>query len=139
MASIWDSGFTNQQSQQSPYGQGMFWQPGNTYGASESYWNSPNSQNIRERQLPLAFSGFLNRQGVGDTDTAFNRWAYSQFPRFERAYGMASMENPYITIDQFLATMPTAQGLQQQFQNLSPQMRGLNPSQTAPVARWIGR
>lgn len=139
MASIWDTPFTQGAPAAQSFGQDLFFQPGNTYGANQSFYDSPVSGIIRERQLPLAYSSFLNRQGVADTDTAFNRWAYQQFPRFERAYGMATMENPYITIDQFLATMPTVQGLQQQFQSLSPQMRGLDFGQTAPIARWIGR
>lgn len=142
MAGIWETPFTQQPAQapgQSPFGQETFFQPGNTYGAAESHWTSPISQNIREQQLPLAYSSFLSRQGIPDTDSTFNRWVYSQFPRFERGYGQAIMENPFITIDDFLATLPSAQGLQQMFQQLSPQMRGLDFGQFAPVARWITR
>lgn len=134
MASIWDTGVNT-----APGGGTMFWTPGSTYGAGESYWSSPISQNIRERELPLAFSSFLSRAGIGDTDSAFNRWVYQQYPRFERAYGMATMENPFITIDAFTRTLPTAAGLFAQFQQQSPDMRGIDPRRYAPVARWITR
>ena len=77
--------------------------------------------------------------GIGDNDTAFNRWFYQQFPRFQNAYGMATLQNPLQTIDQFMKTLPGIQQLQQQYQSMSPTARGLNYNSNAPQVRWIGR
>lgn len=123
----------------SSFGGTPFFNSGSTYGAGQSYYDSPISENIREQNLPIAFSSYLTRQGVGDTDQGFNRWVYSQFPRFQRGYGLATLENPFLGIDQFLATLPTAQGLYAQFQALDPASRGISARNYAPVSRWITR
>lgn len=136
MATVWDN--INGRNA-SPWGGTIFHDPRSSYGAGESMYTTPISGMIREQNLPIAFSSYLNRMGIGDSDRGFNRWAYSQFPRFERSYGLATLENPFITIDDFLATLPNAEGLWQMYQQLDPVLRGIDTQRLAPVARWILR
>lgn len=123
----------------SPVGQNMFYQQGNTYGAAQNYNDSPLGSIIREKNPQLAYTQFGQNLGISDTDSPFNRWFLSQYPKFERGYGLATLQNPFITIDQFLATMPTLQQMMAQYQMLAPSQRGVQQGNFAPAVRWIGR
>src|SRR5690606_6773917 len=115
-------------------------QPGMNYGQTQDWYNTPISQAIREQNPRLAFNAWGARQGIPENDSTFSRWFNeTQFPRFQSAMGQATLYNPLLTIDQFLATLPSYQQLQSQFAALSPSARGANYSQYAPVARWINR
>lgn len=138
MASIWDvtpnpsNNFVPQYPQsQSP------WYNGGSYGQTQNWYSTPIGEAIREQDKQLAFSSWMNRQGVQDNDNSFNRWAYSQFPRFNRGYGMATMDNPMMTIDQYLATLPGYQQLRNEYMSQSPSVRGENYASYAPIIRWL--
>ncbi len=134
MASIWDT--------QSPYQapqSGNYWYNGGNYGQTGNMYTTPVSGSIREQNLPLAFASWGNRQGIADNDSTFSRWFQSQLPRFQRGYGMATMDDPLgMTIDKFMGTLPGYQQLQNEFNAQSPQARGANYS-LAPNVRWIPR
>lgn len=139
MVSIWDpaNSYVSQPPQTSP---GTPWyRPGGDYGQSQDWYNTPIGESIREQDQPLAFASWLNRAGIPNTDNTFNRWAHSQTPRFQQAYGMATMDNPLMTIDQFLQTMPMYDQLRAEFESLSPNARGAQYAQYAPNARWLPR
>lgn len=113
---------------------------GGQYGQTQNWQNTPVSENMREQNQRLAFNYYGNRQGIPENDSAFSRWFYeTQFPRFQSAHGMAVMDNPMMTIDQFLGTLPGMQSLRSQFQSLSPQARGAQYNTYAPNVRWINR
>ena len=135
MASLWD----NQVFQPPVTSGNLYFQPGSTYGAPTSWSNTEVGQMLREQNPDLAYSQYGQRIGVADSDNAFNRWFYQQVPRFQRAYGMATIENPMMRIDDFLATLPGLQALQQQFNMSSPSARGLSYGTYAPQVRWINR
>lgn len=142
MANIWDQGggsggFGSYGA--GPSGSNPFFQPGSTYGAPQSWNTTPIAGQIREKNPQLAFTQWAQGMGVADNDNQFNRWFLSQFPKFERGYGLATLQNPLITIDSFLRTLPSLGQMQQQFQMLSPAQRGENIQSFAPIARWIGR
>lgn len=117
----------------------VFYKPGNGYGADRDWNSTPLTGQIRENAPSIAYAQYGQQQGIADNDNAFNRWFYQQFPRFQQAYGMATLDNPLITIDEFLKTMPGAGQLQGQFNQLSPQSRGLSYGAYAPSSRWITR
>ncbi len=154
MASIWDSSATYATNSPStsttwPSGGGggsggassnPFYNTGGNYGQNQDWYNSPIGENIREDNQQLAFQSWAQRQGISNTDNTFNRWLYStQFPRFQQAYGMATMDNPMLTIDQFLQTMPTYNTLLSEYNAMSPKARGSNQSDFAPNTRWAPR
>lgn len=150
MASIWDSpnaqgtggGFGSFDASPAPTwgGSNMFFNPGSTYGATNGGWyNTPLGGQLREQTPQLAYQYYGQGQGIGNTDTAFNQWFQQQYPRFQQAYGMATVQNPLITIDQFMRTLPNVQQLRGQFQQLGPDARGEQWRTYAPSARWIGR
>ena len=122
-----------------PSGQNLFYQPGNTYGADRNWNTTPLAGTIREQNPQLAYTQWAGTQGVADSDSAFNRFVLSQFPKFERAYGLATLQNPLITIDDFLQTMPGIGQLMRQYQMLSPAQRGEEQRTYSPQIRWIGR
>lgn len=129
-----------QSPQQWSAGQGNPFYNGGNYGQTSDWYNSPIGENIREQNQQLAFGSWGQRQGIAQTDNAFNQWFYkTQFPRFQQAYGMATMDNPMLTIDQFLATMPTYTQLQNEYSAQSPLARGSNYAQYSPNVRWIPR
>lgn len=122
------------------FGSNLFFNPNNNYGATNGGWyNTPLGAQLREQTPQLAYQYYGGQQGIGNTDTAFNQWFQQQYPRFQQAYGMATVQNPLITIDQFMKTLPNMQQLQGQFQQLSPDARGESARNFAPQARWIGR
>ena len=121
------------------YSNSLYFQPGSTYGNTQSAYNTPLSAILREQNPQLAYAAYGNQMGIGDNDSAFNNWFYQQFPRFQRAYGLATMQNPNITIDTFMKSLPGMDQLRQQFETLSPGQRGLRQAAYAPLARWIGR
>lgn len=126
--------------QQWSAGQGNPFYNGGNYGQTQDWYSTPIGENIREDNQQLAFGSWGQRAGIPQTDNAFNQWFYkTQFPRFQQAYGMATMDNPLLTIDQFLGTMPTYQQLQAEYNALSPQARGSNVQQFAPNVRWVPR
>lgn len=120
-------------------GAGDLFYNGGNYGQSQDWYNSPISQNIREQDQSLAYSSWASRMGVANNDQSFNRWFYNQYPRFQQAYGQATMDNPTMTIDQFLATLPQYNQLLSEYNALSPAARGVEQSRWAPNARWIPR
>lgn len=115
-----------------------YYQPG-TYGATQDWFNTPISQQMREQNQNLAYGAYGNKLGIENNSTPFNKWFYSQYPKFQQSYGMASMENPLLTVDQFLGTLPGYSQIQQQYQLQSPQARGENPNQFSPSVRWMNR
>lgn len=146
MASIWDTPYTRQGQSagyQTGFGGGTgtnpFFNSGSTYGADRDWNSSPIGESIREQRPDLAFSQWLGNQGVVDNDNTFNRWAMAQLPRFERGYGLATLQNPFLTIDQFIQTLPGLGALQGQFQQLSQRQRGEEWSTYAPGVRHISR
>jgi hypothetical protein len=146
MASIWDiPGTVGPQSPpqynagaQSPPGQSLYYNGGG-YGQSQNWYNSPVSGNIRETNPELAYASYGSRAGVGDNNTTFSRWFQQQYPRFQRAHGQAIMDNPTMTMDQFLATLPQQRELRAEYESQSPLARGAQYSQFGPPARWIPR
>lgn len=138
MATIWgSSGFGNTTPPASS--RNIFYDPSSNYGATQNWNQSPVSGIIREQNPQLAYAQYGQQLGIGDTDNAFNRWFYNQFPRFERGFGLATLANPTIRMDDYLATLPGMQALQRQFNMASPMARGLSYGTYAPQARWIGR
>lgn len=139
MASIWGKPFDAGAYGGSPNPTNPFYTPGSTYGAPQSYSNTPLGGIMREQNPQLAFTQWGSNLGVADNDSPFNRWWMSQYPKFERGYGLATLQNPFITIDQFLNTLPSLGQMQQQFQMLSPSQRGIDYGNYAPQVRWIMR
>jgi hypothetical protein len=116
----------------------MFYQPGQ-YGATQDWFNTPISQQMREENQNLAYGYYGNQQGIANNDSAFNQWFYKQFPKFQQSYGMASMENPLLTVDEFLKTLPSYAQLQGQYQMQSPTARGEQFNNYSPTVRWMNR
>lgn len=139
MAVDWNKPFTTSSVPASLSNSNPFFAPGSTYGSDKSWNDTPLAGNIREEAPQLAYSQYGQSQGIGDNDGAFSRWFYQQYPRFQRAYGLATLENPFITMDQFMKTLPSIDALQQQFQQLSASQRGEQTANFAPIARWISR
>lgn len=135
----WNKSFTDSSVPAAPRRDNPFFSPGSSYGAEQSWNDTPLSGTIREQAPQLAFAQYGQGQGIGDTDSAFNRWFYQQYPRFQRAYGLATLENPFITIDEFTRTLPSLEALMSQFQQLSAAQRGEERGNFAPVARWLNR
>ena len=135
----WNKSFTDSSVPSAPRRDNPFFTPGLNYGAEKSWSDTPLAGNIREQAPQLAFAQYGQGQGIGDTDSAFNRWFYQQYPRFQRAYGLATLENPFITIDEFTKTLPSLDALMSQFQQLSAAQRGEERGNFAPVARWLNR
>lgn len=145
MASIWDVGGSQPAQPQAPTwpgagGSGNPFYNGGNYGQSQDWYSSPISENIREENQNLAFASWANRMGVGNNDNTFNRWMYTtQRPRFQEAYGLATMDNPMMTIDQFISTLPQYQQMRAEYDQLSPEARGARYNAYAPNVRWIPR
>lgn len=121
------------------YGQSTFYNPRSTYGATQDWFNTPVGTQIREAAPQVAYAQYGTSQGIGDNQTAFSRWFYNQYPQFQRQYGQATLQNPFMNIDDFIKTLPGLQQLMQQFQSLSPQARGEQWSTFSPASRWISR
>ncbi len=149
MASIWDSASNYNPSNNWTSGAGggtggtggnPFYNPTGNYGQTQDWYSSPIGENIREENQQLAFSSWAQRMGVPNTANRFNQWMYqTQYPRFQQAYGMATMDNPMLTIDQFLATLPQYNTMLAEYNSQSANARGADTSRWAPNARWIPR
>jgi hypothetical protein len=139
MASIWDVGNSPSptQSAQSQGSPTPWYNPAGGYGQTQDWYNTPIGGAIREQDKALAFSSWLQRAGVSDNDNSFNRWAYSQAPRFNRGYGQATMDNPMISIDQYLATLPGYSQLKNEYNAQTPTTRGVQSANYSPVIRWL--
>ena len=139
MASPWNQSFTAAPSSSATTFGNPFFQQGNSYGGDRDWNTTPLAGQIREQNPQLAFAQYGQQQGIGDADSAFNQWFYQQYPRFQRAYGMATLQNPLITIDEFVRTLPSLAALRQQYGQLAPEQRGERAGVYAPVARWLNR
>lgn len=145
MANIWDTtGITNTTQPAQPFTptppSGNPFYNGGNYGQTQDWTNTPISENIREQEPRLAFGFYGNRLGIPENESNFSRWFYqTQFPRFQSAHGLAIQQNPLMTIDQFLATLPGLEQIRSQFLAGSPEARGARYPVYAPNARWINR
>lgn len=135
MANIWDKPFT----QQSSTPANPFFDPSSTYGGDRDWTNTPLAGQIREQNPQLAYTQYGNQSGVSGNDGAFRNWFYQQYPEFQRGYGMATLRNPLITMDEYLKTLPSMDALRQQYMRESPYERGIRNAIYAPVSRWISR
>lgn len=140
---IWQPGGQAQPQTPSQWSAGQgnpFYNDSGNYGQNQDWYSSPIGENIREQNQQLAFGSYGQRQGIAQTDNAFNQWFYkTQFPRFQQAYGMATMDNPLLTIDQFLNTMPTYNQLRAEYNAQSPLARGSQTAAYAPNVRYVPR
>ena len=143
MANIWDipGQSTSPASSQTQWSGDLFYRNNGNYGQSQDWYNTPVGQTIREQNPNLAYGAYANQQGIANNDNTFNQWFYKQFPRFQQAYGMATMQNPNMSIDQFLATLPTYNQLQNEFNSMSPAATGRASgyAQYGPAVRWLNR
>ena len=115
-----------------------FWN-GTNYGATQNYATSPIAGAIREQNLPVAFSEYLSGIGIADNDSGFNRWAYQQFPRFQRGYQMATLQNPFMMLPDYMQTIGGLDAMKAAYNQASPSARGLAWNRFAPGVRWISR
>lgn len=145
MATIWDRPYTQTAGTgmstgfSAPGGSNLFYQPGSGYGQDRDWNTTPVAGQIREQNPNLAYAQYGQGLGIADNDNSFNRWFYQQYPRFQQAYGMATLQNPMMNIDQFVRSLPGMDQLRAQFNMLSPEARGLRHNSFAPNVRWIGR
>lgn len=141
MASIWDTpSLQTPTAPTQPAQQGNYWyQPNNGYGQTQDWYSTPVSQNIREQNTPLAFASWGAKNGIVNNDNTFNKWFNSQLSRFQQGYGLATMDNPMMNIDQYMATLPGIEQLKNEFNSLSPQARGSQYGVYSPNTRWINR
>lgn len=137
MADIWSKPFT-QQTQPSAQ-LNPFYNPGSTYGSAQDWNDTPLSGQIREQNPQLAYTQYGQNIGLTNQNSAFRDWFYNQYPEFQRGYGLATLRNPLITVDQYMETLPGMDALRQVFMQQSPGARGERASVYAPAARWIGR
>lgn len=138
MATIWSQQPFGQATAPTASASNLFYN-GSNYGATQNWNTTPVAGVIREQNPQLAYAQYGQQLGIGDNDSNFNRWFFQQFPRFERGFGLATLQNPTIRMDDYLQTMPGMQALQRQFNMASPSARGLNFGAFAPSVRWIGR
>lgn len=148
MASIWEiPGYSTPNTQaaqtsQNPWPQGvrdLFYNGGN-YGQTQNWYDTPVGSTIREQNLNLAYGAYGNQQGIPQNNNAFNQWFYRQFPRFQQAYGMATMNNPLLTVDQFMGSLPNYGQLRNEFISQSPAAQQAQYSNFAPQnPRWLNR
>lgn len=120
-------------------GGGDLFYNGGQYGQNQDWYNSPIGENIREDSPNLAYGSWASRMGIANNNQNFNQWFYKQFPRFQQAYGQATMDNPLLTIDQFMQTLPNRQQLMTEFNAQGPVARNADYSRFAPDARWLPR
>lgn len=119
---------------------GNIWYNGGNYGQSQDWYSTPVSGNIREQNPALAFASWGQRMGIPNTENTFNQWFYkTQLPRFQQAHQMAILDNPMMTIDQFMQTLPGYQNVRNEYNAASPMARGANFNAYAPNVRWLNR
>jgi hypothetical protein len=118
----------------------LFYNGGN-YGQTQDWYNTPIGQNVREQDQSLAYGSWAGRMGIANNNQNFNKWFYNQYPNFQQARGRAAMDNPLMTMDQFLATLPNYQQLLSAYNSQSANARGEVQGQlrVSPTARWIPR
>lgn len=135
MASIWEKPFTqNSQSSTNP-----FYDANNSYFGTQDWNNTPVAGTIREQNPDLAYTQYGQNIGLTNQNSAFRDWFYNQYPEFQRGYGLATLRNPLITMDQYMTTLPNMNALRSLFMQQSPYQRGERNPLYAPPSRWINR
>lgn len=101
---------------------------------------SPLGRIIQEQQPEVAFYRYGRLIGVPDDQSAFGRWFRAQFPFVQLGYGATTIENPFITLPDYLAGLGGLAEWLARFTQLTPRQRGIDPvSRGAGWARWIPR
>ena len=117
-----------------------FYTPGQYVAQGQQNWfNTPYGTQFREQNQQPAWYAYGRSLGVPDNQSAFSRWFNQQYPLFQQGYASASMEDPYLNIDQYTASLGGLQNWQNQFNAMAPQMRGENPSLYSGVTRVLSR
>lgn len=115
-----------------------WYDPNASYGASQSYANSPWQQTYLDTTPEAAYLRWGAANGVAQDDSQYGRWFRSQFGRSQEGYSAAVGTNGNLLYPQFLA-MQDPNAMQRQFAMQSASTRGEDLRTYAPAARWQNR
>lgn len=115
-----------------------FYNPGQYAPSEGSWYNTPYGTMVRQQNMPQAWYAYGRQQGIPDDNSGFARWFQQQYPTFNSGFAAATMENPYITIDEYTPTLGGYADWMRRFNQMAPQLRGENPSNYGNVTRWLG-
>lgn len=115
------------------YNPGQYVDP--NYG---NYYYTPMGTQQREQNMPAAWYAYGRNLGIPDNNSAYGRWFNQQQPLYAAGFASASMENPYMRIDDYNASLGNYQDWQSRFNAMAPQTRGENPGNYGNVTRWLG-
>lgn len=122
-----------------PGSQSTFYNPGQYAAYDQNWYNTPSGRQIREQNLPQAWYSYGRQQGIPDSGTdPFGRWFSQQYPQYNSGYAAATMENPYINIDEYTPTLGGYDDWKRRFQNVAPQVRGEQPADYGSTTKWLG-
>lgn len=109
--------------------------PRSTYGGGQNLYRSPLSETAGRLNPQAEITRLLALARLGGA-SRMDQYAQSQAPRIKQAYDAAQLNNPFLTIRQFLGQNNLGDNLRQQFQQLTASQRGLNPQSRTSVVRW---
>lgn len=112
-----------------------FWKPGDTYGASYDWYDTPLV--VENEPNQGAFLRWITGQGRAGT-TEKDRFGQALYNRTLSGYAAASSSNPMLTYREYLRGLGPS-FVDDLWNQLTPQERGEDPSRFAGRARWIGR
>ncbi len=115
------------------YNPGQYADP--TYG---NYYNTPLSNQLREQNMSAAWYAYGRQLGIPDDQSAYGRWFNQQQPLYNAGFASASMENPYLRLSDYNASLGNYNDWSSRFKAMAPQLRGENPGQYGNVTRWLG-
>lgn len=118
--------------------QSAFYNPGQFAAPDGNWYNTPYGTLMRQQNLPQAFYAYGRQQGIPDDQSGFSRWFNQQYPNFNAGFAAATMENPYITIDEYTPTLGGYDDWKRRFNQMAPQLRGENHSNYGNVTRILG-
>jgi hypothetical protein len=115
-----------------------FYNPGQYAAPDQNWYNTPMGNQQREQNMTAAWYAYGRQLGVPDDQSAYGRWFNQQQPLYNAGFASASMENPYLRLDDYNATLGNYQDWSSRFNAMAPQLRGENPGNYGNVTRWLG-
>lgn len=109
--------------------------PRSNYGGTPGGYNDPLSKTAGRLNPQSEFTRALALAGLGGTSRR-DQFAQGQFNKFNQGYNAATLNNPFLSLRDYMGGLNLGDSLRQQYAAQTQSQRGLNNPSRTSIVRW---